>query len=175
MARTNHNGKCGRCADLLADSRGGSFILHRVLFGPSKTTHRWLFEWSAQQCKRRPRVRISSLPAISKRMPWCICSKTTARCSALASLKRHIMAVHATPLASFINAVNPQLIVQSTGPRRLQKDLFASHIGSRQRLATNAAGAISVTWSEAGQLEWSSHLVPTSHDIKRPASLEAGR
>ena len=174
MARTNHNGKCWDSLIL------GGLTWRFIHPAPSSF---WPLENNASLVVRVERTTEQAPPAradllftgdIEERAMVHLLKNNSAmlRASVLEA-PHHGSSRHST--ASFINAVNPQLIVQSTGPRRLQKDLFSSHIGSRQRLATNAVGAISVTWSEAGQLEWSSHLVPTSHDIKHPASLEAGR
>ena len=55
--------------------------------------------------------------------------------------------------SSFVQLVDPDLVVQSSGRRRLVRDDFGNSIGSRWREATAISGAIKVVLKDGGEIE----------------------
>ena len=60
--------------------------------------------------------------------------------------------------AEFMRACDPEVVIQSTGRRRLDRDLFAEACGGIRRLVTARHGAIHTSIDDGGSLEVLSHV-----------------
>ncbi|MEM9915776.1 MAG: ComEC/Rec2 family competence protein [Planctomycetota bacterium] len=79
----------------------------------------------------------------------------------VADLPHHGSFVDASP--SWLDAVGPQLVLQSSGPARLRRDRWAEVVQSRgiPRLVSDRVGAATVTFGHDGALSWQTfHLSP---------------
>ncbi len=63
------------------------------------------------------------------------------------------------PSPAWFEAVSPRLVLQSSGPRRPERDRWAGYLQEQgvSRLATDAVGMVRIAFTHDGRLVWTSH------------------